>query len=74
MVWKFFSFKIICSKGKNGLRGGKYVHLMLQKQMETVDSYPTGANRNESWRGEGKCQHGESLESREEKQAAMRLQ
>lgn len=47
---------------------------MLRKQMETVDSYPTGANRNESWRGEGKCQHGESLESREEKQAAMKLQ
>lgn len=47
---------------------------MLRKQMETVGSYPTGANRSESWRGEGKCQHGESQESREEKQAAMRLQ
>lgn len=50
----------------------KSVLLMLRKQMETVDSFPTGANRNESWRGEGKCQHGESLESKEEKQKAMR--
>lgn len=39
--------------------------------MEAVDSFPTGANR-KACRGEGKCQHGESLESKEEKQKAIR--